>query len=77
MAERYFVEWPDWIKGKSSMNLGSSLTVVRFFFSYFWWLDSVVVGWVSARVVGNLQCCYFVIPMWLMSLGIDGDSKVL
>ena len=58
------------------MNLGSSLTVVRFFFSYFWWLDSVVVGWVSARV-GNLQCCYFVIPMWVMSLGIDGDSKVL
>ena len=37
----------------------------------------MVVGWVLAKVGGNLQCCCFVIPMWVMSLGIDGDSKVL
>ena len=48
------MEWLHWIKGKSSMNLGSSLTVARFIFSDFWWIDSVVVGWVSARVGGNL-----------------------
>ena len=71
------MEWPDWIKGKSSMTLGSSPTVARFLFSDFWWLDSMVVEWVSARVGGNLQCCYSVIPMWAMSLGIVGDSKVL
>ena len=64
MAEQYFVEWPDWIKGKSLMNLSSSPTVARFLFSDFWWLDSVVVGWVSAKVGGNLQRCYSVIPMY-------------
>ena len=59
------------------MTLGSSPTVARFLFSDFWWLNSVVVEWVSTKVGGNLQRCYFVIPIWVMSLGIDGDSKVL
>ena len=59
------------------MTLGSSLTVARFLFSDFWWLDSMVVEWVSARVGGNLQRYCYVISMWVMSLGINGDSKVL
>ncbi|KAK9995828.1 hypothetical protein SO802_020514 [Lithocarpus litseifolius] len=45
------------------MTLGSSPTVARFLFSDFWWPDSVVVEWVSARVGGNLQRCCSVIPM--------------
>ena len=35
----------------------------------------MVVEWVSARVGGNLQRFYSVIPMWVMSLGINDDSK--
>ena len=37
----------------------------------------MVEEWVLARVGGNLQHCYSVIQMWVMSLGIDDDSKVL
>ena len=37
----------------------------------------MVEEWVSTRVGGNLQRCYSVIQMWVMSLGINADSKVL
>ena len=37
----------------------------------------MVEEWVSARVGGNLQRCCSVIQMWVMSLGIDDESKVL
>ena len=37
----------------------------------------MVEEWVSARVGGNLQRYCSVIQMWVMSLGINADSKVL
>ena len=49
------MEWPDWIKGKSSINLGSSPTVARFLFSVFgglirWWWDG---SWLRLVVIYN------------------------
>ena len=46
--------------------------LVRCLFTNFGWLDSMVGGWVTAKVCGSLQRSCVVI-----SLEIDGDNKVL